>query len=155
MHCLRSLGIRDPGFESHSGHGCLVFMCVCVRFSVCVQVEALRRADHPPKDCLRSRRPKWNGVFHRGRPRPKLGLWRQKKMTRRHMGSGGIAPLFMTSSLDGVERWASRLCLLTPGERTTGTYSVGRWLGPRNGMDAMEKINVFPFLGIEFWPSSL
>jgi hypothetical protein len=26
MHCLRSLGSRDRGFESHSGHGCLVFV---------------------------------------------------------------------------------------------------------------------------------
>ncbi|PNF16760.1 hypothetical protein B7P43_G00854 [Cryptotermes secundus] len=39
MYWLRSLGNRDRGFESHSGHGCLV----------CVQVETLRRADHPPK----------------------------------------------------------------------------------------------------------
>jgi hypothetical protein len=29
---LRSLGSRDRGFEFHSGHGCLVFVCVC--FSV-------------------------------------------------------------------------------------------------------------------------
>jgi hypothetical protein len=31
--CLRSLGRWDRAFESHSGHGCLV--CVCV-YSVCV-----------------------------------------------------------------------------------------------------------------------
>jgi hypothetical protein len=36
MHCLRSLGSRDRGFKSHSGHGCLVFVCVYVRFSVFV-----------------------------------------------------------------------------------------------------------------------
>jgi hypothetical protein len=24
-------------------------LCMCVHFSVCVQVEALQRADHPPK----------------------------------------------------------------------------------------------------------
>jgi hypothetical protein len=36
MHSLRSLGSRDLGFESHSEHGCLVFVCVCVRFSVFV-----------------------------------------------------------------------------------------------------------------------
>jgi hypothetical protein len=47
------------GFESHSWHGCLVFVCVCVCvcvcafFCVCVQVEALRRADHPPKGSYR------------------------------------------------------------------------------------------------------
>jgi hypothetical protein len=27
-----------------------VFVCVCAFFCVCVQVDALRRADHPPKD---------------------------------------------------------------------------------------------------------
>jgi hypothetical protein len=50
MHCLRSLGSRDRGFESHSGHECLVSMYVCAFFCVCVQVEALRRADHPSKE---------------------------------------------------------------------------------------------------------
>jgi hypothetical protein len=34
VQCLRSLGDRDRGFESHSGHGCVVF--VCVRLSVFV-----------------------------------------------------------------------------------------------------------------------
>jgi hypothetical protein len=32
-----------------------VFVCVCV-FCVCVQVEALRRADHPPKESYRLNR---------------------------------------------------------------------------------------------------
>jgi hypothetical protein len=50
--CLRSLGSRDRGFESHSGHGCLVFVYVCV-FCVCVQVEALRWANHPSKESYR------------------------------------------------------------------------------------------------------
>jgi hypothetical protein len=45
MHCLRSLGSRDRGFQSHSGHGCLVFVFFCVY----IQVAALRRADHPPQ----------------------------------------------------------------------------------------------------------
>jgi hypothetical protein len=53
MHCLRSLGSRDRGFEYLSGHGCLM----CVRFSVfvlsCVQVEALRRDDYPSKESYR------------------------------------------------------------------------------------------------------
>jgi hypothetical protein len=34
MYCLRSLGSWDCGLESHSGHGCL--MCVCVFFCACV-----------------------------------------------------------------------------------------------------------------------
>jgi hypothetical protein len=39
---LRSLGGRDRGFESHSGHGCLVFVNVYVFFCVSEQVETLR-----------------------------------------------------------------------------------------------------------------
>jgi hypothetical protein len=40
MHCLRSLGSRIRGFESHSGHGCLVCvsMCVCVCVCLCACV---------------------------------------------------------------------------------------------------------------------
>jgi hypothetical protein len=45
------LGHWDRGFESHSGHGCLV--CLRASFCVCVQLEALRRADHPPKESYR------------------------------------------------------------------------------------------------------
>jgi hypothetical protein len=36
MNCLRSLGSKDRGFESHLGHGCLVFVCMCAFFCVCV-----------------------------------------------------------------------------------------------------------------------
>jgi hypothetical protein len=32
MHCLRSLGRSDCVFESHSRHGCLVFVCVFLCF---------------------------------------------------------------------------------------------------------------------------
>jgi hypothetical protein len=52
-------------------------VCVCAFFCVCVQVEVLQRADHPPMsptECLRSSKPKCNREFHGGRPRPKLGL---------------------------------------------------------------------------------
>jgi hypothetical protein len=54
MHCLRSLGSRDRGLEPHSGHRCLVFVCMCAFFCVYMQVEALRRADHTPKESYRS-----------------------------------------------------------------------------------------------------
>jgi hypothetical protein len=63
-----------------------VCVCVCGRahafFCVCVQVEALRWADHRPRsptECLRSSKPKWNEEFYGDRPRPKLGLQRQRK----------------------------------------------------------------------------
>jgi hypothetical protein len=53
MNCLCSLGHWDCGFESHSWHGCLVSVYVCAFFCVCVQLEALRRADHPSKESYR------------------------------------------------------------------------------------------------------
>jgi hypothetical protein len=58
----------------------MVVQCVCVYvcafFCVCIQVEALRLITRPrsPTEYLRSSKPKWNGEFHGGRPRPKLGL---------------------------------------------------------------------------------
>jgi hypothetical protein len=52
----RSLGGCDRGFESHSGHGCLVFVHMHVFFCVCELVEALRWANHPSKE---SYRPSW------------------------------------------------------------------------------------------------
>jgi hypothetical protein len=36
MYCLRSLGSRDRGFESHTRHGCLVCVCVCVWVVLCL-----------------------------------------------------------------------------------------------------------------------
>jgi hypothetical protein len=44
-------------------------------------------------------------------------------------GSGGIAPPFLTSALDGGEWSASRL----------GTHCIGGWVGPRAGLDAVKK----------------
>jgi hypothetical protein len=35
MNCLRSLGSRDCGFESHTRHGCLVCACVYVVLCLC------------------------------------------------------------------------------------------------------------------------
>jgi hypothetical protein len=50
------------------------------------------------------------------------------------LGSGGIAPTFLTSVLDGGELSASRLCRFT-----SGTHSIGGWMGPRAGLDAVEE----------------
>jgi hypothetical protein len=53
-----------------------VFLCLCTGR------EALRRLITSPRshtECLRSSKLKWNGEFHRGRSRPKLGLLRQNE----------------------------------------------------------------------------
>jgi hypothetical protein len=54
------------------------------------------------------------------------------------MGSRGLAPPFLTSALDG-EWSASRPDLFTPGERALGTHWTGGWVGPRAGLDAVER----------------
>jgi hypothetical protein len=50
---IRSRGRRDGGFESNSWHECLIVCVVCAFFYVCVQAEALRRADCPSKETCR------------------------------------------------------------------------------------------------------
>jgi hypothetical protein len=44
-------------------------------------------------------------------------------------GSGGIAPPFLTSALEGVEWSAPRPSRVTRGERAPGTHRVGGWVG--------------------------
>jgi hypothetical protein len=58
-------------------------VCVCVRafFCVCVQVKALRRADHLPKESCRMSKIKFNG----GRPRPKIGAVSSKEKISIHV----------------------------------------------------------------------
>jgi hypothetical protein len=58
------------------------------------------------------------------------------------MGCGGTAPPFMTSALHGGEWSASSPSRFTPGERAPGTHWIGGWVGPRVGLDAMEKKKV-------------
>jgi hypothetical protein len=35
MNCVRSLEHWDPGFEYHSGHGCLCAFILCLCYLVC------------------------------------------------------------------------------------------------------------------------
>jgi hypothetical protein len=52
------------------------------------------------------------------------------------MGSGGIAPLFLTAALNGGKWSASRPDRFTAGNTVHWT---GAWVGPRAGLDAVEK----------------
>jgi hypothetical protein len=47
--------------------------------------------------------------------------------------------IFLTSSLAGGERSDSRPCRFTPGVRATGIHWIGGWVGPRAGLDEVEK----------------
>jgi hypothetical protein len=58
------------------------------------------------------------------------------------MGSEDIAPPFLASTLYGGEWSATRPCRFTPGERAPGTHRIGGWVGPRVGLDAVEKRKV-------------
>jgi hypothetical protein len=53
-------------------------------------------------------------------------------------GSGGIAPPFLTSALDG-EWLASRPGHFIPGNRAPGTHWIGGWVGPRIGLYAVKR----------------
>jgi hypothetical protein len=54
-------------------------------------------------------------------------------------GSGGIAPPFLTSVLDGNELSASRSCRFSPRERGLVTHWIGGWVGLSVGLNFMEK----------------
>jgi hypothetical protein len=55
-----------------------------------------------------------------------------------YRGSGGIAPSFLTSVLDGDERSASLPDCFNHGEIATGTHWIGAWVDPRAGLDIVE-----------------
>jgi hypothetical protein len=54
-------------------------------------------------------------------------------------GTGGIALPFLTSAVDGDKWSASRPCRFTPGGKSHGTNCTNGWVGPRAGLNAMEK----------------
>jgi hypothetical protein len=57
-------------------------------------------------------------------------------------GSGGTAPPFLTSALDGGEWSVWRPCRFTHGEGAPGIYWILGWVGPRVRLDAVEKRNI-------------
>jgi hypothetical protein len=63
---------------------------------------------------------------------------------------GGVDVLthvFLTSALAGSEWLASR-----PGRFTPGTHWIGGWVGPRAGLDYMEKWKFLTLPGLELQP---
>jgi hypothetical protein len=58
---------------------------------------------------------------------------------------GGIAPAFMTSTIDGGEWSASRSCRFTPGEWTAGTHC----LEDRATLYVVEKRKTLPLSGMQ------
>jgi hypothetical protein len=70
------------------------------------------------------------------------------------MESGGLAP-FLTSALDGGEWSASRPGRFTPGEKIPGTHSIGGRVGPRTGLDDVQRRKILPLPGLELRPLSV
>jgi hypothetical protein len=60
--------------------------------------------------------------------------------------------VFLTSALVGGEWSSSRSGRFTPGERAPGTHWIGGWVGPKAGLDDMEKRKFLPLLGLELPP---
>jgi hypothetical protein len=48
--------------------------------------------------------------------------------------------VFLTSALVGGEWSASRPCRFTPRVKAPSTHWIGGWVGPRAGLDDVEKI---------------
>jgi hypothetical protein len=57
--------------------------------------------------------------------------------------------LFLTSALFGGEWSASRPGCFAPGERIPDTHWIGRWVGPRAGLDDVEGRKILLLLGLE------
>jgi hypothetical protein len=57
--------------------------------------------------------------------------------------------VFLTSALVGGECSASPPSRFTPGGRAPGINWIGGWVGPRAGLDDMEKWKFLTLLGLE------
>jgi hypothetical protein len=62
--------------------------------------------------------------------------------------------IFLTSALPGGEWSALHPRRFNPGERTPGTYWIGVWVGPRTGLDDVEKRKFTTLPGLELRPLS-
>jgi hypothetical protein len=68
------------------------------------------------------------------------------------MGSGGVAPPFLTSALVGDEWSDLRPSHFTPGERAHGTHWIGGWEDPSTGLDDVQKRKFLTLTGLELRP---
>jgi hypothetical protein len=60
------------------------------------------------------------------------------------------APTLLTSALDGGEWSVSHNGHFTPGEIALGTHWIGGWVGPKVGLNIVEKRKILPLPGIEY-----
>jgi hypothetical protein len=66
-----------------------------------------------------------------------------------YVGVDGQIHVFLTSVLFGSEWSASRPDRFTPGERAPGTHYIGGWVGPRAGLENVEKRKFLILPGLE------
>jgi hypothetical protein len=68
-----------------------------------------------------------------------LCLIRQALCHEDTWGTGGIAPSFLTSALDGGEWSVSRPSRFTPRGKALGTHWIGGWMSLGVGLEAVEE----------------
>jgi hypothetical protein len=68
------------------------------------------------------------------------------------MGEWLYRATFLTSALVGGEWSASRPCRFIPGERAPSTHWIGGWVGPRAGLDDLEKRKFLTLRELELRP---
>jgi hypothetical protein len=76
-------------------------------------------------------------------------MYRTVKLPRRHMGEWRYSSTILNLGDRWGERSASRLGRFISEERTTGTNFIGGWVGPRTGLEAVEKTEILSLTGIE------
>jgi hypothetical protein len=59
------------------------------------------------------------------------------------MKTYGIAPPFLTSTLDKSEWSASRPCRVTPGKTEAGTHCIEGWVGHRVGLEVIGRRKIY------------
>jgi hypothetical protein len=64
---------------------------------------------------------------------------------------GGV-DVFLNSELVGGDWSDSCPGLFIRGEIALGTHYIGGWIGPRTGLDDVERRQIFPLPGVEFRP---